>query len=64
MVRGSKINYVNRNGQTALHLAIENMNKNAIRFLLKKGAEVHIMDLTGEDACDKAKRFGIANEFK
>ena len=61
MVRG---NYVNRNGQTALHLAIENMNKNAIRFLLKKGAEVHIMDLTGEDACDKAKRFGIANEFK
>jgi len=63
-VRGSKINYVNRNGQTALHLAIENMNKNAIRFLLKKGAEVHIMDLTGEDACDKAKRFGIANEFK
>ena len=64
VVRGARINYVNRNGQTALHLAIENVNRDAIRFLLKKGAEVHIMDLTGEDACDKAKRFGLAAEFK
>ena len=60
IVRGANINYVNRNGQTALHFAIENLNRNAIKFLLKKGAEVHVMDLSGEDACDKAKRHGIA----
>ena len=64
IVRGSNINYVNRNGQTALQMAVENMQKNAVKFLLQKGAEVHIMDLTGEDACDKAKRFGIDIEFK
>lgn len=31
-----------------------------IHFLLKKGANPHIMDLNSEDACDKAKRNGLA----
>lgn len=32
----------------------------AVSFLLKKNADPHIMDLSGDDACDKAKRNGIA----
>jgi hypothetical protein len=32
----------------------------AIAFLLKKGADPHIMDLNNEDACDKAKKNGVA----
>ena len=32
----------------------------AITFLLKKGADPHVMDLNDEDACDKAKKNGIA----
>lgn len=71
IVRGANVNYVNRNGHTALHLCIENhimpsdLNTRnhmieAVNFLLKKGADPHIMDLAGEDACDKAKKNGIA----
>ena len=32
----------------------------AVEFLLFKGANPHIMDLEGEDACDKAKANGLA----
>ena len=55
MVRGAQIDYVNRNGNTALHICIENNRKEAVKFLLSKGANPHIMDLDGQDACDKAK---------
>ena len=58
MVRGAKIDYVNKNGLTALHLCIENNLREAVEFLLFKGANPHIMDLKGEDACDKAKANG------
>jgi len=56
IVRGADVNYVNRNGNTALHLCVENNLTDAVNFLLKKGANPHIMDLSGEDACDKAKK--------
>ena len=38
--------------------------KASIKFLLQKGADMHIMDLLGEDACDKAKKNGLIREFK
>jgi ankyrin repeat protein len=73
IVRGANVDYVNRNGNTALHLLIENntfsengsknMNGSmidAIAFLLKKGANPHLMDLNNEDACEKAKKNGVA----
>jgi ankyrin repeat protein len=56
IVRGADVNYVNTNGNTALHLCIENSLVDAVTFLLKKGANPHIMDLGDEDACDKAKK--------
>ena len=63
IVRGAKIDYVNKNGNTALHICIENKMKEAVEFLLFKGANPHIMDLTGEDGCDKAKKNGLALEM-
>lgn len=45
VVRGSKLNYVNKNGNTALHLCIENDLKEAVEFLIYQGADPHIMDL-------------------
>ena len=38
IVRGADVNYVNRNGNTALHLMIEHNLKDAVEFLLDKGA--------------------------
>lgn len=63
IVRGANIDYVNRNGNTALHLCIQMQLIESVRFLLFKNANKHIMDLTGEDACDKAQRLGLAIEF-
>ena len=63
MVRGAQIDYVNRNGNTALHICIENNRKEAVKFLLSKGANPHIMDLDGQDACDKAKMNNMAVEI-
>lgn len=63
IVRGANIDYVNKNGNTALHLCIENQLTDAVEFLLFKGAKRHIMDLNFEDACDKAKKNGIAQKF-
>lgn len=64
IVRGAKVNYVNSNGFNALHIFVETKNIAAIKFLFKMGADPHIMDLTGEDACDKAKKNGLCNVFK
>lgn len=63
MVRGAKIDYVNKKGNTALHLCVQNKLKEAVEFLLFRGANPHIMDLNGEDACDKAKANGMAREI-
>ena len=63
VVRGSELNYVNKNGYTALHLCIETGLTKAVEFLINLGADPHIMDLQGEDACDKAKKRGMAKQF-
>jgi ankyrin repeat protein len=56
LVRGADINYVNKNGNTALHLCVENRLTDSVNFLLKKNANPHIVDFAGEDSCDKAKK--------
>ena len=43
-----------------LHLCVENNLDDAVEFLIFKGANLHIMDIFGEDACDKAKKNGMA----
>lgn len=63
IARGASMNYVNRNGATALHLMIENSVDESIKFLLEHGADPHIMDFGGEDSCDKAKKSGLALVF-
>ena len=55
ITRGADINYGNREGKTALIMAVEKKMVNVIRFLLEEGAYAHIEDLTGRDACDYAK---------
>lgn len=62
--RGANVNYVNKNGKTALHLLCENLKLDGIKFVLANGGDPHIMDLTGMDVCDKAKQFGISGQFK
>lgn len=59
IVRGAKIDYVNKNGNTAFHIMVTNKNEEAVNFLLRKGANPHIMDLEAKDACDKAKENGL-----
>ena len=56
--RGSDINHVSsKTGWTPLHWAIESkIESKFIKFLLKNGAEPHIEDVNGLDACDKAKK--------
>ena len=64
IVRGADVNYCNRNGNTSLHLCIENNLVDSVQFLLKKGANPHIMDLSGEDSCDKAKRTSLSLQIQ
>ena len=44
ILRGAAINYINNQGKTALHLALESKNMNAVKFLLNKDARVEIVD--------------------
>jgi len=55
--RGANINYVNGNGQTALHICVMHNTMKSIEWLLKqKKIDRHISDLEGNDPCDLAKR--------
>lgn len=63
LLRGANVDYVNSNGYTALHLCIENQQLQAIKFLLDNNANPHIMDLSGEDACDKASFLGLQKDY-
>lgn len=57
--RGAQINYVNSNGNTALHLCVQNKLVKSCEFLLQKGANQYIMDFNGKCACDMA----MENDF-
>lgn len=61
--RGAEINYVNRNGNTALHLCIEHELTEAVKFLLDKQADPHIADMEMLDSCDRAKKTGLARKI-
>ena len=61
--RGANIDYVNSKGKTALIMCVEMRLVESVRFLLQNGASLHIMDLKGRDACDKAQKNGLVNEF-
>ena len=57
LMRGANINYCSViTGLTALHLAIESkFPEKVIKFLLKRGADPHIVDKKGKDCCEKAQ---------
>lgn len=57
--RGAKVDFVNSDGHTALHICIDNRLIEQCKFLLQNGANPHIMDIQGRDVCDKAKLYGI-----
>ena len=57
--RGAHINYVNRNGNTVLHLCVQRKLPKATNFLLDRDANPHIMDLQQKDSCDMAKDNGF-----
>ena len=52
-MRGANINYASSKGFTALHVAIENkLPEKIIKFLIKYGADPHIENKDGKDACE------------
>eukprot|EP00347_Sterkiella_histriomuscorum_P000748 403374657 len=53
--RGANIDYTNREGKTAVIMAIEQLRLESIKFLLQNGANPHVEDFTGKDACDYAR---------
>lgn len=56
LMRNANVNYVNFEGKTPLHIAIENkMPRKIIKLLLKSGANPHYEDFDGKDVCDKVK---------
>jgi len=53
--RGADIDHCNRDGKTALGLVCQQKLKDMAVFLIENGADPHIEDLTGKDACDYAR---------
>ena len=52
-MRGANINYANKQGKTALYIAIEHhVNVSIIEFLIQAGACLHIEDKNCKDACE------------
>jgi ankyrin repeat protein len=51
---GANIGIKNESGQTALHVAAKNHNRDAIRLLLEKGADLHARDNSGASVLDAA----------
>ena len=60
LYRGARIDYVNKFGKTALHVCVESKLEEAVKYLLFKGANQHILDFDELDCCDKAKANGLA----
>jgi ankyrin repeat protein len=64
--RGADVNHTSPSssyGQTLLIQAINQNNHIVIRFLLDNGADPHIMDLAGKDACDYARSIAIGSQY-
>ena len=64
--RGSDVNYTSPTssfGQSLLVQAVRLQKHEIIEFLLRQGANPHIMDLSGSDACDYAKKLGFASKY-
>ena len=61
--RGASIDYVNKNGKSALHVCVEMKLEEQVSYLLWKGACQHILDLEELDCCDKAKANGLARDI-
>lgn len=64
--RGAKVNSPNHDGKSPLIMALLAQSEGAVNFLLANGADPHIEDLTGNDACDYAKnmpRFSKISAF-
>ena len=59
--RGAKIDIINKFGKNVLHLCVEKKLVEAVDYLLYKGANPHILDLSEKDCCDKAKDNGLAS---
>ena len=55
LARGADINLINRDGKTALSILTQRHYLEQVRFLLEKGADPHIEDVTGRDTCDYAE---------
>eukprot|EP00347_Sterkiella_histriomuscorum_P012575 403368041 len=54
--RSASINYQNKDHQSSLIICLRNSKERAVRFLLERGAELHLRDTQGLDACDHAQR--------
>lgn len=49
------LEYCNKDGKTPLTLTIIMEKTDAVNYLINKGANPHIEDLSGRDSCDYAK---------
>ena len=58
--RGASVNHIDRNGNPILIKLVQNKKHEAIKFLVSKGALLHIVDESGMDACDYAKHNNLA----
>ena len=58
LMRGANINHLNRiTGMTHLRYAIDQgLPPKIINFLLKSGANPHILDYNDQDSCDAASK--------
>lgn len=61
--RGGDVNFINCKGKTVLHFAIEFEMDSVIQYLLQNKADVYIEDSDGENAMQKALRFGYLKLF-
>ena len=54
-------NFIDHNGETALHIAAENGNHGIVKLLLNLGSNVNIRDFIGQTPLMKAARNGHSN---
>ena len=55
---GANVNFQDHNGNTALHLAVQNNHFDIIKFLLERGASMTIQNQAGNTALDIAIQQG------